>query len=462
MKDNMLLNKILHNIKDFDEYIKNNKDILRTTKEKERLSINFNNSNKIRNLIVIRSYYDKEEKNSMIKYKLFNEDGYKIENIAIYDDLKIEEIIKLIHEYKSPTERKFDVKHIDYFLSIKTLEEISRCYENEYLSINYKRYKEDVHFYENNYFYILEYKEYLIKADKKNILKTEYYKNLEQVDNIPKDVLNLLENNLKYIVGYRKDTDIIELNNNKLIEYDTLINSLKQTDVYKKAEIKASKQKTIDIRNSFIGLGSLGLLSYLCFFKGFISLFLLIFSILCFGYDQYLERERKYGKIFGPIRHNEKKILHFNIQEIETIDGKYVSLNKEHNILSNYKPKEKDIVLLEKSKEEIKQIENPTKKEIIINKSEDEEIESLLITTRELIKNNQSINNNLLESYIVPEINNLVSNYNKLDEESREYLFNNIKELNDKLENDKDYNDNKEVEKLKIDSKVLYQQLQEI
>ena len=440
MTDNSTLNKILDNIEDFDEYIKHHEGIFRATIQKENLSIDFKNthSNKIRNLIVIKSNYMKDKNDTNIKYKLFNEEGHQIENPALYDDLKIEEIRQLMNNYKTPLERTFDVRKIDNFFSIERIYYTDARY-NFYKS-DYDFYKKDVQFYGNNYFYILEYKDYLIKKDKKNIVETEYYKNLKKVNSIPEDILNLLKDNLEYIVGFGKDSDIIDFKDNQLIKYDVFVNSLKQTYVYKNAEIKASKQKTIDRRILFAELGTFSIFIYLFYAMG-ISLFsYLAFAIFGIILVTIVLRIDGYGEIFRSISHKESKILDVG-SNIRIMDCKYISLNENERSLEMYKMSDKIHLIKTPVKEEIKQITVSTNKEdnkikIIKtnNKEMEEEIKIINKYIEEINENELLDTKNQINTYYIPEINKNLKNYIDLNDEYKDLLMENIELLKHELE----------------------------
>lgn len=436
MSNKFILNNIFYNIDDFEQYFKVKRKLKNMKIDKDSLLIDFINErtkeiNRLNILNIVR-----EEKRQGRAVELYNYD-LKIIIPNMDEELEINSIIDIIEKYKNPIERKFNVKKFD-FISLDKIKNKKDCFDY---------YRNDIHFYIGKDIYVLEYLGYTIKADELNIL--EMYRNLERTDYIPEDILNKLKDNWMYLISYN-DKDIIKLNEDTLVELRYFIKNMVNSTSYKEIKNKAEKEHirivwtfrlTIAFMLISLFAGIVNMNAITMIFSGlgiFVGLPFFIYFISKYDYEISFGISAEYENLL-------------KLKGLQKFDDKYISFRENEEFLKGYNEKP----LLLKESKEVKSL--PINTENI----KDRELKALLKATRNLINNNKTIDKNLLENYILPEINNLANNFDSLDKKSRDYLIKSINILNSKLLDDKEIKKEEDLLKFKIDSKVLYQKLQE-
>jgi len=342
------------------------------------------------------------------------------EQYSHFDKKYINKILKFIKEYKNPIEREYGY----------TIDKVSFYNKNTKFRFYYNDNNIAISNYE--YIYIFEDKDNyeIYNKETSKQLKTTY--NIDLFLTMYNNYLEYLKNN--EIMIYENDTFI-----NKYKLYDKLSESIEENNNYIKAKKHLKEYEIIVIMFSSMAI------FFMIFFPLKTSLLPMIVSFI--GTFFYLSKLRLINTVEN------------NIDKIKETDDTYININNHYTLYLEERLGIKKDSLYELTNNKHLELPKPTETEIYeVVKSNNQELENKLSKTRNLIKDNKTINNNLLKNYIIPEINNLIKNYDNLEEEEKDYLYKSIEELNNKLENQ----NTEDKIKLTVDSKVLYQQLQEI
>lgn len=387
-------------------------------KTKEEILIRFNNQklNITRHIKLI-----KEE--NIINYYLLdkNEEIIEEEQYNHFDKENINKILKFIKEYENPIERKYNY----------IIDKVSFYNKNSKFRFYYK--DDNIAISDPEYIYIFKDKDTYEIYNKETNKKLDTTYNINLFLKMYNSYLKYLKNN--EIMVYENDTFI-----NKYKLYDKLSKSIEENNNYIKAKEHLKEYEIIVIMFSLMAI------FFIIFFPTLKpSLLPMIVSFI--GTFFYLSKLRLINTVEN------------NIDKIKETDDTYININNHYTLYLEERLGIKKDSLYELTNNKHLELPKPKETEIYeVVKSNNQELENKLSKTRNLIKNNKTINNNLLKNYIIPEINNLIKNYDNLEEEEKDYLYKSIEELNNKLENQ----NTEDKIKLTVDSKVLYQQLQEI
>lgn len=423
------LYNIIDNFDDFKEEIKAipeinymhysfnpySEDNVKKTKEEVLIRFNHQVLNITRHIKLIK------ETNEINCYLLDKDEQIiEEEQYSHFDKKYINKILKFIKEYKNPIEREYGY----------TIDKVSFYNKNT----KFRFYYNDNNIAISNYEYIYIFED----KDNYEIYNKETSKQLKNTYNIDL-FLTMYNNYLEYlknneIMIYENDTFI-----NKYKLYDKLSESIEENNNYIKAKKHLKEYEIIVIMFSSMAI------FFMIFFPLKTSLLPMIVSFI--GTFFYLSKLRLINTVEN------------NIDKIKETDDAYININNHYTLYLEEKLGIKKDSLYELTNNKHLELTKPKETEIYeVVKSNNQELENELSKTRNLIKDNKTINNNLLKNYIIPEINNLIKNYDNLEEEEKNYLYKSIEELNNKLEN----KNTEDKIKLTVDSKVLYQQLQEI
>lgn len=385
--------RIYNHLEEFSNYYKQYKDYFRIYRNKTKnfnvdyfyFYIEFENprNDKLRLL----------KFNEHLKYKFFDENKNEIKS-SIMDDVEISEILNIVYNFKT---------------------NIEKIYNYEYTGM-----QKDINFYKQDKKLILEYKSYLLFTDNyKKIDKIIKYD--EVITDYEKEEIKYLIEEYKYFKSIKENKSIIEYKGNKLVKVEDIKNEIKNRKEYKIKDFIYNNQLLV-FSTSFIFMV---LNKIFIMPKGVFSD--MVFATLMIGLILFF---------IIPVDESIRRYVDFS--DFYGLDN-YIDLDKNYMLLEKYKIlKNDELILSEKSQPLL--IEQPKQKSVnikIINNT-NEDLKDDVYKINEYIKlmnEKELINeNDLINKYYIPEINDLIQNYNELNENYKNKLKENIELLINKFE----------------------------